>query len=319
VHKSLAAVAISGALLLSLTACVPNASNPGASDCSATPSGDQSAKITVTGAFGSEPVVTIPAPLTAKVTERDVVIRGDGDVVEHGMIASVNYVLYSAQTGELLEASKFSEDGDVMFPVDEESLLAGMVKILECTTVGSRVVGIVPAAEAFGVQGPQFGIGATDSIVFVFDVTDAADAPEEPEPAPLPEPKPWNENVPDVDLSGDVPVVTLPEPMAEELFLAVLEEGDGAVVEADSTVLVDYQGTSWDTGEIFDQSYTRGEPASFKVTQVIPGFSAAMVGQKVGSTLLVTIPPELAYGTDPARHALGGQTLVFLIEIRDAS
>lgn len=315
-NKTLA-LALSGALLLTLTACVPNASNPGA--CTATPSGEQSAKISVSGKFGSEPEVEIPAPVTATNTERDVVIQGDGDVVEHGMIASVNYVIYNAETGERLEASNYSENGDALFPVDDTRLLPGMVKILECTTVGSRVVGIVPASDAFGEQGPQFGIGATDSIVFVFDVTDAAEAPEEPKPAPPADPESWTENVPDVDLTGDVPVVTLPEQMPDRLLLAVLEEGDGAVVEADSTVLVDYQGTSWDTGEIFDQSYTRGEPASFPVTGVIEGFSAAMIGQKVGSTVLVTIPPEYAYGTDPSRHPLGGQTLVFLIQIRDVS
>lgn len=39
------------------------------------------------------------------------------------------------------------------------------------------------------------------------------------------------------------------------------------------------------------------------------------MGQKVGSTIIVVIPPELAYGTDPQAHQLGGQTLVFLIDI----
>jgi len=51
---------------------------------------------------------------------------------------------------------------------------------------------------------------------------------------------------------------------------------------------------------------------------VITGFAAAIVGQKVGSTVLVSIPPDLAYGTDPAKHELGGQTLVFLIHIEAA-
>ena len=120
-----------------------------------------------------------------------------------------------------------------------------------------------------------------------------------------------------MNLGGTAPVVTLPKTdPSTELELKVITPGDGDVVTTNSTVTVDYQGISWETGKIFDQSYTRGEASTFPVGGVIPGFGAAMVGQKVGSTLLVTIPPKYAYGTDPAAHELGGQTLVFLIQIR---
>ena len=78
---------------------------------------------------------------------------------------------------------------------------------------------------------------------------------------------------------------------------------------------LDYQGTSWQTREIFDQSYG-AEPISLAANGFVKGFSAAIEGQKVGSTLLVTIPAEYAYGTDPAAHDLGGQTLLFVIEIK---
>ena len=95
----------------------------------------------------------------------------------------------------------------------------------------------------------------------------------------------------------------------------MLKEGDGDVVARGDSVTVDYQGTSWDTKTIFDESFTK-EPATFSTSGVIKGFEAAIVGQKVGSTVIVVIPPELAYGTDPAAHELGGQTLVFVIDIQ---
>ena len=60
---------------------------------------------------------------------------------------------------------------------------------------------------------------------------------------------------------------------------------------------------------------TAATPRPFTTDGVIQGFGAALVGQKVGTKLIVTIPPEYAYGTDPAAHELGGQTLVFLVEI----
>jgi peptidylprolyl isomerase len=130
-------------------------------------------------------------------------------------------------------------------------------------------------------------------------------------------PATWEDNVPEVEL-GDAPVVTLPEGEAPaELLLAVLEEGDGAVVGATDPVTLDYQGTSWETREVFDQSYGK-EPITLQANGFVKGFTAALVGQKVGSTLLVTIPAEHAYGPDPAAHELGGQSLVFLIQIKDA-
>ena len=52
---------------------------------------------------------------------------------------------------------------------------------------------------------------------------------------------------------------------------------------------------------------------------MIQGFGAALVGQKVGTKLIVTIPPQYAYGTDTAGGELAGQTLVFLVEIMDTA
>ncbi|GAA3747385.1 hypothetical protein GCM10022239_23670 [Leifsonia bigeumensis] len=316
-HKIISSVALAGMVALSLVAC----STPSAPDCDVTPSGPASSKIAVSGAADAEPTVTIPSPLDTTETQRTVVTEGDGEVVEPGMYVTTNFVLYNAATGDRIDGSKdFSSSGEFPFVVDGSRILSGIVKIVQCSTVGSRVVGIVPPADAFGKDGPNFGVGATDSLVFVFDIKKVEASEPSAAPVELPTPAEWTQNVPTVDLGGDVPVVTLPatDPPAE-LELLVIKAGDGDLVTDTSTVTVDYQGTSWDTGEIFDQSYTRGEPSTFPATGVIKGFAAAMVGQKAGATVLVTIPPQYAYGTDPNAHDLGGQTLVFLIQIRKVS
>ena len=101
-------------------------------------------------------------------------------------------------------------------------------------------------------------------------------------------------------------------------MLKVLRPGTGDVVKAGDTVTLDYQGTSWDTGKIFDQSYGK-QPASFATDQVVEGFGAALVGQKVGTRLVVTIPPKYAYGEKGSSNdssGLAGQTLVFVIDIQ---
>jgi peptidylprolyl isomerase len=110
--------------------------------------------------------------------------------------------------------------------------------------------------------------------------------------------------------------VTLPAvaPKAD-LELVVLAEGDGDVVGVADSVTVNYLGTAWETGEVFDESYSAG-PATFPVTGVVDGFAAALIGQKVGSRVLVTMPPALGYGeAGTSTNALAGKTLVFLIDI----
>jgi FKBP-type peptidyl-prolyl cis-trans isomerase len=79
---------------------------------------------------------------------------------------------------------------------------------------------------------------------------------------------------------------------------------------------VHYLGTAWETGEVFDSSFERGAPAEFQVGGVVQGFKEALLGQTVGSTIIVTMPPALGYGGSEG-HALQTSTLVFYIQIVD--
>ncbi|MEZ5583788.1 MAG: FKBP-type peptidyl-prolyl cis-trans isomerase [Candidatus Competibacteraceae bacterium] len=75
----------------------------------------------------------------------------------------------------------------------------------------------------------------------------------------------------------------------------VIKEGDGAKPKATDQVTVNYKGTLLD-GTEFDSSYKRGQPATFPVTGVIPGWTEALQLMPVGSTYRLFIPSELAYG-----------------------
>lgn len=308
------AILSAAGLLVALSACAAPTDNgdPTASGCEAAPSGSVSDSVKVSGEFGTAPEVTIDGPLELDATQRTVVIEGDadGEKAVTGSTANILYSVYNGATGAIIDQWDYTSD-PAPFVVDETTFIVGVVDALECSVAGERVVAVVPAAEAFGEEGYEtLGLGAGESLVFIADVVSVEAAPE-----PL-TPGAWTENVPEIDLGADVPVVTIPDAAAPTDFvIKVLEEGDGAVVEAGQTVELDYQGTSWDTGEVFDQSYGTGSSASFATTQVIEGFGSALVGQKVGTTLVVSIPPEHAYGTDPEAHALGAQTLVFLIHI----
>lgn len=82
---------------------------------------------------------------------------------------------------------------------------------------------------------------------------------------------------------------------ASGLQYEVVKEGTGATPKAEDTVKVHYKGTKID-GTVFDDSYKRGEPAVFGVSQVIPGWTETLQLMKEGSTFRVAIPSSLAYG-----------------------
>ena len=113
------------------------------------------------------------------------------------------------------------------------------------------------------------------------------------------------------------PTVTIPdEAPPAELKIAVLKKGDGAVVPVASDVIVHYEGINWNTKEIFDESWARGEPSPFNTAQVIAGFTKAIEGQTVGSQVIAIIPPADGYGSTGRPPSIGGtDTLVFVVDI----
>jgi len=95
----------------------------------------------------------------------------------------------------------------------------------------------------------------------------------------------------------------------------VLTEGDGPKPAATDKVTVHYTGTLID-GTVFDSSVQRGEPASFPVNAVIPGWVEALQMMPVGSKWKLYIPSELAYGPNGAGDVIGpNATLIFEVEL----
>lgn len=95
----------------------------------------------------------------------------------------------------------------------------------------------------------------------------------------------------------------------------VLEEGKGPKPTAGDTVVVHYTGRLID-GTVFDSSEERGEPATFGVTQVIPGWVEALQMMNEGSRWRLFIPSDLAYGPNGAGGLIGpNQTLIFDVNL----
>lgn len=97
----------------------------------------------------------------------------------------------------------------------------------------------------------------------------------------------------------------------------ILTEGKGAKPNATDTVVVHYRGTLIN-GKEFDSSYQRGEPATFPLNGVIPGWTEALQMMPVGSKWQIVLPPELAYGEHGAGPDIGPNAVLrFEVELLD--
>ena len=102
---------------------------------------------------------------------------------------------------------------------------------------------------------------------------------------------------------------------ASGLQFETLRKGSGARPTAKSTVTVHYVGTLVD-GTEFDNSHKRGEPATFPVGGVIPGWQEGLQLMNEGGTYRLVVPPDLAYGERGAGRDIGpNSTLIFEVEL----
>ncbi|MEB4675646.1 FKBP-type peptidyl-prolyl cis-trans isomerase [Enterobacteriaceae bacterium G50] len=100
------------------------------------------------------------------------------------------------------------------------------------------------------------------------------------------------------------------------LLYKVEKAGTGSAPTDSDTVVVNYKGTLID-GKEFDNSYTRGEPLSFRLDGVIPGWTEGLKNIKKGGKIKLVIPPDLAYGKTGVPGIPANSTLVFDVELLD--
>jgi FKBP-type peptidyl-prolyl cis-trans isomerase FkpA/FKBP-type peptidyl-prolyl cis-trans isomerase FklB len=96
----------------------------------------------------------------------------------------------------------------------------------------------------------------------------------------------------------------------------IVEEGTGESPIDGDRVKVNYEGTLID-GQVFDSSYERGEPISFDINRVIPGWTEGLKLMPSGSTFMLYIPSNLGYGENPPPNSIiePFSTLVFKVEL----
>jgi FKBP-type peptidyl-prolyl cis-trans isomerase len=322
--------------LVLLAACGnedPDSTNPDKTTSEPVRTGEVPA---VSGAFGEAPTVDIPDSEPGNQLVSTVVEEGDGRETAANDVVVVDYAAWTWHAGDSSPdpstTPKLNDDGSFdstfergmpqSFPLSTGSLLKGMYDGLLGKKVGSRVLVVIPPEQGFGEDGSQeLGVGPDDSIVFVFDLLDdfTADAAASGTPVDVSDP-----SVPAVEDGDNGPTVTIPEGVdaPSDLVTQVLVQGDGAEVQTGQLLMVQYRGVIWRDGSEFDSSWKRGQPTSFPIGTggVISGWDKGLVGQKVGSRVILVVPPAEGYGENGNSQAgiEGTDTLVFVVDILGA-
>jgi peptidylprolyl isomerase len=294
--------------------------------CGSSPAPAAAAAVKVSGTFGKPPVVKIPPRKAGRSLTVKTLVEGHGPALSKTDSFVGNYAIYlwSGTSHKLLQStfpSKTAPEHPTLFA---GTLLPGLETALLGKPMGSRVLAVIPPKDGFGTKGnPQAGIKGTDTLVFVVDMIQdfAANASATGKQVssgggPLPKV---------AAAPGHQPVITIPptRPPAK-LVAKTLVQGTGPAVAKGETVVVQYVGVNWRTGKVFDASWTRGQPFGFTIgaspSQVISGWDQGLVGQKVGSRVLLVIPPAEGYGSagSPQAGIKGTDTLVFAVDILGA-
>ena len=118
--------------------------------------------------------------------------------------------------------------------------------------------------------------------------------------------------------SGSEPIVAItPGDPVTELEVTDVIVGSGDPVPVGATVTAHYVGYGGATGQMFDSSWIRGEPATFPLANVILGWQEGLVGMQVEGRRLLVIPAELGYGNNPPPGSgiEPGETLIFVVDL----
>jgi peptidylprolyl isomerase len=294
---ALAAVALVGCSSQAAPKTSPTSTSAAPDLCTAkVASGAASDAVKVTGEVGKEAKISFTKPLTVDKLQSTVVTEGKGDKLKAGDLVQFALTEYNAKTGDKNGAIGQTASSLLPQQVSADSVLG---KVLGCAGVGTRVVATMP-----GDESTPASIDVVDVLKIVPTAAwGAAQAPVA--------------GMPTVELAKNgTPSITIPKGAAEpkDLKIAVLKKGDGAKVAEGDQVLTQYLGVTWADGKKFDSSWERGAPAPFNTQGVYQGFGKAMVGQTVGSQVLVVMPPSMG----DTSGSLKGKTLVFVIDILGA-
>ncbi|MGO2633406.1 MAG: FKBP-type peptidyl-prolyl cis-trans isomerase [Galactobacter sp.] len=246
-----------------------------------------------------------PASDKAK-TGAALVNEGDGEALKEEKLLTLRIAPYDAETGKELNPANWSSTQQVALNEANFGAMEDVFKVLKEANVGSDISFYVPADTGQGT-----------AQLWILRAEAQKDVPKKASAAETKKLKD-SDALPTVKFDDGMPTITIPKgkDAPDNLIVDVIEEGDGKKATAESTVVAKYQGVRWEDGKVFDSSYENDpQTAEFPLSGVIAGWTQGLTGLKEGSTVVLSIPTDLAYGENAEAQGSPAGPLVFVVEL----
>jgi peptidylprolyl isomerase len=316
----LSAVAVAALVVASLAGCSSSAS----ADCApAYASGAASKLVKATAS-----TATFPTPLVAKTSQVSANKAGKGSPVRNGDQVDYTYAIYDGKDGAPIGATKSVIRGGASNSAKADSI----IRSLQCAKGGERYSLVSTVEDAFGKGAGGGDFADQDTLVIVVDVKDRflgkANGVNQ---LPL-------DGMPDVitAVNGQPGIVVQELDKPKTLRIATIKAGSGPAIKKNDTVHIKYSGWTWPTsaggkpvvwpgGTSADGTASKAGNATWTddvATDVqvgkgmTPGLYKALIGAKVGSQVLVVMPPKDGFGASSAQYGFSEtDTTIMVIDV----
>ncbi|WP_188355655.1 FKBP-type peptidyl-prolyl cis-trans isomerase [Galliscardovia ingluviei] len=317
--RKIGALTIAACMAFSLAACSSDSSSDSKkSDSSKTSQSTQADTMTLskmtgisaTGELGQKPKVTFKTPFSVTNNSYQILQKGNGEELKDGMQVCSQQITLNATTGAEVQ-STWESGPECSIRIDANQLSSAYYKLFKGQKLGTTIAFGLNAAQTAGsnaqtTTADQY-INVLTFVSVLKTLERATGTPVTDIPSNLPKVTLDKNGKPSLDLNGYKP--------EDKLVVQPLIQGDGDTVGENDSVTVHYTGWLASDGKQFDSSWDRGTSTSFSLNQVVAGWKQGLAGQKVGSQVLLIVPPSLGYGSQGQGTIPGNATLIFVVDI----
>ncbi|MFD9304869.1 FKBP-type peptidyl-prolyl cis-trans isomerase [Streptomyces sp. NPDC060048] len=272
--------------------------------------------ITKGAKFGEEPTLSQGKGTPPKELKVVTISEGDGPALKKGDVAQVNYLGQVWDGKEPFDQS-FGKGKPFDVTVGAGQVIKGWDQGLEGKKVGSRLELVIPPDLGYGEQGSGEKIKPNATLVFVVDIVKGTSIPASATGKEVPQD---DKNLPKVGTNTDGKEVSVAVPKdvtpPAKLVSNYVLESDGAAVKDSDNVVVKFNGKTWKDDKTFESTYATDQSVTWPMSQLsVKGLKEGLTGKKVGSRVLLVIPPDMGFGDKDQGTIPANSTLVFSLDI----